>query len=41
MLFASINLLPPGINRLYMVTAGLTVAPVRDAVVTLPTLRRS
>jgi hypothetical protein len=35
MLFATINLLPPGINRLYMVSFGLTQLPLLATWLTL------
>jgi hypothetical protein len=38
MLFACINLLPPGVNRLYMVSAGITAAPVLATWLTLDAL---
>jgi hypothetical protein len=38
MLFATINLLPPGINRLYMVTFGLTDLPLLATFLTLDAL---
>jgi Na+-transporting NADH:ubiquinone oxidoreductase subunit NqrB len=38
MLFASINLLPPGINRLYMVSFGLTELPLLATYLTLDAL---
>lgn len=37
-LFATINLLPPGINRLYMVSFGLTNAPLLATFVTMDVL---
>jgi hypothetical protein len=37
-LFATINLLPPGINRLYMVLFGLTNAPLLATFVTMDVL---
>jgi hypothetical protein len=38
MLFATINLLPPGINRLYMVTFGLSNAPLLATFLTMDAL---
>jgi hypothetical protein len=38
MLFATINLLPPGINRLYIVTFGLTNVPLLATFITMDVL---